>query len=259
MTSEQTALVTGASSGVGVHFARELAQRKFNLVLSARRTDRLESEREALQRQFGVRVDVLPGDLDTRTGARQLFTDSQTLPQRITMLVNNAGWGKFGPTLDQSLEEMESMIQVNVTSLTVLTRLFAAEMRQQGSGYILNHASFSAIQPASSYSVYSGTKSYVLAFSQALRDDLLPHRVRVSALCPGFFQSEFLQHSGQVASFLVRHLTLRPEQVARAGVRGVLRGQAVIIPGWTYKLLNLVMRLLPRTAATGLANFAMRH
>jgi short-subunit dehydrogenase len=259
MKSEPTALVTGASSGVGVHFARELAARNFNLILSARRVDRLEAVKQSLQAEFNVDVTVLPGDLSSPTGAKRLFEDVRQLDQRVTLLVNNAGLGKFGTVFDQSIEEIESVIQVNVTSLTVLTRLFAAEMKEQGGGYILNHASFSAIQPPTLYSVYAGTKSYVLAFSQALRQDLRPHKVRISALCPGFFQSEFFELAGQSPTFMVRRLILPPERIARAGIRGVLRGKAIIIPGWRYRLISLIMRGIPRTVATGLADFAMKH
>jgi short-subunit dehydrogenase len=254
MAADKTALITGASRGIGVCFARELAARGFDLVLSARSSDRLETVRRELAEKYNVAVQIIACDLESPDGARRLFDEAQRRGALITMLVNNAGLGKFGSTLDQSLDEILSMIQVNTTSLTVLARLFGEQMAARGGGYILNHASFSAIQPPSQYAVYSGTKAYVLAFSQALREDLKRHRVRVTALCPGFFQSEFAVRAGHKPGWIVRQLMMKPEDVARAGIRATLRGQAVVIPGWSYKLLNLVTRGLPRSVATGLAD-----
>lgn len=255
----QTALITGTSSGVGVDFARELARRGFDLILTARRLDRLEAVKEALLDEFSVNIDVLASDLSSRQGAEQLYQDVQKLNRRVTMLVNNAGLGKYGPTLEQSLDEIDSMIQVNVTSLTVLARLFAADFQEQGSGFILNHASFSAMQPPPHYSVYAGTKAYVLAFSQALNQDVRKSGIRVSALCPGFFTSEFLEKAEHEPRLVVKLIMLKPQMVARAGIRGVLRGKPVIIPGLGYKILNLLMRLTPRSFATWLADFAVKH
>ena len=131
------------------------------------------------------------------------------------MLVNNAGCGRFGPILDQSLDEIESMIELNVTSLTLLSRLFAADFKRLGGGFILNHASFSAIQPPPYYSTYAGTKAHVLAFSQALHHDLRSSGIKVSALCTGFFASEFFDKSQQEPSFIVKLIMLKPEVVAR--------------------------------------------
>ena len=258
-SDQQTALVTGASSGIGVDFARELAGRGFDLILAARRVDRLENLRAELTEGFGVTVDVLAADLSSRAGAEKLHRDVQGLSRPVNMLVNNAGLGRFGPTLNQSVDELDEMIQLNVTSLTVLTRLFAADFKQQGGGYILNHASFSAIQPPAHYSVYAGTKAYVLAFSQALNQDVRGDGIRVTALCPGFFTSEFLTKAQQDPGLIVKLIMLKPRAVARAGIRSVLRGKPVIIPGVGFKLLNLVLRLAPRSFATGLADFALKY
>lgn len=263
-TSESTksgklALVTGASSGIGVDFARELARREYNLLLAARRVERLEEVKAELLGEFpSITIDVLACDLNQGDGARQLFDDVKQLGLHVDVLVNNAGLGRFGLFLDQSIEEMEAMIQVNVTSLTVLARLFGTQMAEYGGGVILNHASFSAIQPTPDYAVYSGSKSYVLSFSQALEQNLRATGVKVSVLCPGFFRSEFLDEAGQDPSFITRCIMLDRKKVARAGVKGALRGKTIIIPGILYKMLNLGTRFLPRPVITGLANIAVK-
>jgi short-subunit dehydrogenase len=254
-----TALVTGASSGVGVDFARELARRGFDLILTARRRERLEQVRDELRAEFPVQVELLTSDLAPPDGARRLYDDVQQAGHRVTLLVNNAGLGHFGPFVEQSLDDLETTIRVNVQALTTLTRLFAADMHARGGGYILNNGSFSAIQPTPHYAVYSGTKAYVLAFSQALRHQLRPHGVRISVLLPGFFDSEFMERSGQQPSWIVRFITLRSAAVARAGIAGTLRGKPIIIPGLLYKSLNLLVRLLPRTVATAIADLSVRH
>jgi len=253
------ALVTGASSGIGEDFARELAARGYDLILSARRRDRLEALKEELTASFPIKIEVLVADLSEPTGAQQLFDQIELLSSPVKLLVNNAGLGLFGAFKSQSLLDLQSMIQVNLTSLTTLTRLFADQMSRAGGGYILNVASFSAIQPTPDYAVYSGTKAFVLAFSQALNHGLYQRKVRVCALCPGFFESEFFAGSGQRPSFIVKMIMLNRRSVARAGIVGVLRGRTLVVPGVFYKCLNLMLRFTPRSLATALADFGVKH
>lgn len=257
-SNSKLALITGASGGIGVDFARELAKRGYDLILTARRQEPLEAVQRELRSEYPINVDIVTGDLGLATGARQLFDDVQSLGRPVSVLVNNAGTGQFGMFLDQAMEDIQQTIQVNVASLTVLTRLFAAEMSVHGGGYILNHASFSAIQPPPDYAVYAGTKSYVMSMSLALRQNLLTQNVTVSTLCPGFFDSEFIEHAGHEPGFFMRLLTLKQTHVARAGVSGLLRRKPLIIPSIRYKVFNLIMRCLPRTVITGIADIAVR-
>ncbi len=260
MTSEiGCALVTGASSGIGEDFARELAARGYDLIISARRRDRLEALKEELMSRFPIHVEIVVADLSAATGAQQLFDQIEGLSLPVKLLVNNAGLGLFGAFKSQSLPDIYAMIQVNLTSLTTLTRLFADQMSRAGGGYILNVASFSAIQPTPDYAVYSGTKAYVLAFSQSLNHGLSRRKVRVCALCPGFFESEFFASSGQRPSLIVKMIMLNRRSVARAGIAGVLRGRTLVVPGIFYKCLSLVLRLAPRSVATALADFGVKH
>jgi len=252
------ALVTGASSGIGAEFARLLAQRGWNLVISARRENRLVRLREEISARHGVRVTAIPSDLDTPQGAQQLFAATQALGPAVSMLVNNAGFGTYGPVPKQDLQTIHSMIQVNVTSLTTLTRLFAAEMRQRGCGYLLNVSSFAALQPIPRYAVYSGAKAYVVAFSQALRHELRGSGVRVSVLVPGFTATEFHKVARHRKTKLMRLTTLDARHVAKAGLAGVLQGKPVIVPGLWYKANALLCRVMPRSFASTLAARAVR-
>ena len=254
-----SALITGASSGIGADFASELADRGYDLILTARRRDRLEELKEELTARFSIRVEVLVADLGNPAGAQQLFDQVRSLSLPVKLLVNNAGLGRFGAFDSQSLSDIQAMIQVNLASLTTLTRLFADQMAHAGGGYILNVSSFSAIQPTPDYAVYSGTKAYVMAFSQALNHGLRSHQVRVCALCPGFFDSEFFDAAGQKLTLIVRILMLNRRSVARSGIAGVLRGKTLVVPGIFYKSLNLLLRLAPRSFATVLADFAVKH
>jgi short-subunit dehydrogenase len=252
------AVVTGASGGIGVDFARELASRNYDLILSARRADQLQAIQSQIEAEFPASVETIPADLGKTAEAKRLFDVIDEKDRPVKVLVNNAGLGQYGSFLEQSLEEMESVISVNVTSLTVLTRLFAQQMVRHGSGHILNHASFSAIQPPSNYAVYSGTKSYVMSFSLALRSSLLSRNVNVTTLCPGFFDSHFSEHAGHDPGFCVHWLTLRQAYVARCGIEGLFKRKALVIPSLRYKFLNLMARLLPRTVVTRMADIAMQ-
>ena len=255
----ETALITGASSGIGTDFAHELATRGYHLIISARRRDRLDKLKTELETKYKIGVEVVVADLGQPNGGEQLFQAVRLLSRPVSFLVNNAGLGRYGDFTTQAMADIEAMIQVNLSSLTVLTRQFAGQMVTAGGGYILNTGSFSAIQPPPDYAVYAGTKSYVLAFSQALNEQLKRRKVYVCSLCPGFFESEFFAAAGQEPSFLVRMMMLNRRKVARAGINGVLRGKAVVIPGVGYKLLNMLMRATPRSFATRLADFGMKH
>lgn len=253
------ALVTGASSGIGVEFARELARRGYDLVITARRLERLAQVQQELQTAHGVQVTPIASDLGAPAGADQLCDEVQRAGLNVQLLVNNAGVGKFGPFLEQSPAELLEMIQVNLASLTTLTRRFAETMRDQGGGYILNNASYSGLQPVPYYAVYSSTKAYVVAFSHTIRYDLRRCNVHVSVVCPGFFRSEFFDVAHQELSPLVRLMMLDGAFVARAGIRGLLRKKAVIVPGLGYKFFALSTKLMPRTMATVLGQYVVQH
>jgi len=255
---KRLALVTGASSGIGTEFARLLAEQGSDLILTARRRDRLERLSAELTDRFAIDATVLENDLNTPDGPRQLFDAVTRRARPITTLVNNAGFGLYGRVVQQDLAAIESMVRVNVTALTALTRLFAAEMESAGRGAILNVASFAAAQPIPRYAVYSGTKAYVVAFSQALQHELRHSGVTVSVLLPGFTVTEFHCVAGHRRTRLMRLTSLDARHVAHAGLAGVAKGKTVIIPGVWYKACAAGGRFLPRRFASALAAMTVK-
>jgi short-subunit dehydrogenase len=253
LADRRVALVTGASSGLGTEFARLLAARGWDLCIAARRGDRLAKLAEEIESQHAVRVTAIENDLSSPTGAERLVAEVEASGQPISMLINNAGFGIFGQVADQSLATIDSMLQVNLVAVTKLARLCVAPMRQRGHGYVLNVASFAALQPIPGYTVYSGTKAYVVAFSQGLRHELRGSGVRVSAIAPGFTATEFHKVSRHHWTRLMKLMTLDPRQVAAAGIAGVLKGKPLIVPGWWYKANAVTVRLLPQAVASALS------
>jgi short-subunit dehydrogenase len=241
------ALVTGASSGIGAELARQLAAQQSDLVLTARRGDRLAALAEELHSQHGVQTTVIECDLNTAEGADRLIDELAAKGLAPTTLINNAGFGYYGPFVEQSRDDIEAMLQVNIRAVTILCRRLGEAMAERGRGSILNVASFAALAPIPRYAVYSGAKAYVIAFSQALRHELAQRGVRVSVLCPGFTNTEFHDVSRHKKSLLMRATELTVEQVARAGLHGLARGRFLVVPGWWYKLNAASARLLPRS------------
>ncbi len=240
------ALITGASSGIGAEIARILAAQQTDLILTARRRDRLETLAAELAPQHNISAIAIENDLNTPDGADRLVEELASRGLTPTMLINNAGFGYFDQFVQQSRDDIEALIQVNVRALTILCRRLGEKMAERRHGAILNVSSFAAIAPIPRYAVYSGAKAYVIAFSQALRHELAKKNVKVCVLCPGFTRTEFHEVSRHEKSSLMRATELTPQQVARAGLRGLNRNQFLIVPGLWYKLNSLTARFLPR-------------
>ena len=241
------ALVTGASSGIGTEFSRQLAAQGTDLILTARRRDRLESLAAELSTKHAIHATVIENDLNTPEGADVLVDELTSRGLAPNVLINNAGFGYFSPFLDQPREDIEAMLQVNIRAVTILCRRLGEAMAQRGGGSILNVSSFAALAPIPRYTVYSGAKAYVVAFSQALRHELARRGVRISVICPGYTATEFHEVSRHEKSALMRLTELTAPHVARAGLRGLARNQFLIIPGLWYKFSFLASRILPPT------------
>jgi uncharacterized protein len=247
---KQCALVTGASSGLGMEIARVLAQRGIHLAIAARRRDRLETLAEELRREHRVEVAVFVADLATPMGAQQLFDEVRVAGLQIDMLINNAGLGHFGPFLEQTLEQILQTIAVDVTAATVLTRLYAQAMVRQGYGRILQVSSFAALQPIPRYSVYSGAKAFLIALAQGLQHEFRKTGVRISVVAPGFMQTEFHDVAQHERTFLMKLTNLPVHYTARKAVAGMLRGKLLITPGLFYQINGVLVRFLPRRLAS---------
>ena len=240
------ALVTGASSGFGVQFANLLAEREANLVLVARRTEPMETLAAELRQKHSVQVVVEGMDL-SRTGvAAELKSRLDARGISIDILVNNAGYGLYGDFLDQPLEKITDMLQLNMITVTELTHIFARGMVDRGDGHILLTASLLGYQAVPGYAAYAATKAYVLLFGEALHQELQPHGVAVTALCPGASATSFGEIAGQKHSPLLKMMTMKPQPVARAGVRAMLGRKATVVPGFFNKATVFLDRLMPR-------------
>jgi uncharacterized protein len=258
MSERRTALITGASSGIGAAVARKMAARKHDCVLSARRTDRLETLAREIEAAHGVRAHVVPADLGERSGAEKLVQAVADLDVTVDVLVNNAGFGIYGKLVDTPAARVMQMVELNMVSVTTLTQHYAKEMVARKRGRILQVASIGAYQPSPLYAVYSATKSYVLAFSEAVNYELRGTGVSVTTMCPGLTATEFHEVAAHVKPKWMSMITMTADQVAEVGLRSMMKGRAVVTPGFANKLTALLVKLMPRSWATAMASRSMQ-
>ncbi len=247
-----TALVTGASSGIGYELAAILAEAGCHLVLVARDRDKLTELARTLQMQHGITATVIAKDLGVPSAPQDIAEELLGASITVDLLVNNAGFGSHGPFAEADLANQLNMVQVNVTALTHLTRLLLPGMIERRRGYILNVASTAAFQPGPLMAVYYATKAYVLSFSEALANEIQGSGVTVTALCPGPTTTEFQQRAGVGHTRLMRGRIADARSVALAGYREMLQGRTIVIPGFRNRLLAFVVRLLPRHIVTSI-------
>jgi short-subunit dehydrogenase len=234
-------LITGASAGLGAEFARQCVKRGEELVLVARRRDRL----DALAGQLNGRAHVFPADMAEPDAAAALLNAVEAEGLAVRTLINNAGFGLAGRFAALAFERQREMIDLNIRTLTELCRLALPAMLERRDGAILNVASTAAFQPGPNMAVYYASKAYVLSFTEALHHELKGSGIRVSALCPGPTTTEFADVAGVDSPLLTRFSADAPS-VVRAGLRGLDRNKAVIVPGAANKVSAQSSRLLPR-------------
>lgn len=234
-------LITGASAGLGVDFARQYAAMGHRLVLAARRKDRLDALADELGNARAVAI-----DLSVAGAAERLLADVAAAGEHGDILVNNAGFGLVGQFSALDGARQREMIDLNVGALTDLAHGVAADMKARGRGQIINVASTASFQPGPGMAVYFATKAYVLSFSEALHEELRPHGVHVSALCPGPTSTEFGEVAGFGGNKAVEKLAADPDAVVRAGIEGGAKNRAVVVPGLSNKLSSQANRFLPR-------------
>jgi len=238
------ALVTGASAGIGVELARVFAAHGHELVLVARREDRLTTLADEIAASGRPRPVVVALDLERRDAAAMLAAELSARGLEPAFVVNNAGFGLSGPAAALSRDEQLAMIDLNVRALTELSLYFVDSLERQHGG-ILNVASVAAFAPGPGMAVYYASKAYVLSFSEALHRELAGRGIRVTALCPGPVQTEFQARSGMRLPSIARLLELPPRRVAQIGYDGLMRGKRVVVAGTGNKLAVALMRLIP--------------
>jgi len=248
---ENRALITGASAGIGWELATVFAQNRFNLVLVARNEMRLNKLAEELRAAHKIEVSVLPQDLSRPGAASEIFRRLDGTP--VSLLVNNAGFGSYGPFAQSSLDSQSEMMQVNIMSLVQLTHLFIQPMLARHSGRVMNVASTAAFQPGPLMNVYYASKAFVYSFSYALADELAGTGVTVTALCPGMTPTEF-QERAHVHMGGLWPMT-SPRAVAEAGYRGLMKGKRVVIPG----VMNQVGAFFAKRSPGQLTNAIVRR
>lgn len=244
-----TVLVTGASSGIGAELARQLAQRGYNVTLSARRKERLDELAGELRAAHGVRVEVEPCDLGDRAERKALIERMKAGELEVVGVCNNAGLGFLGPFHELPLEREAGVVAVNVEAVHELTGAFLPRMVQQGTGAVLNVASTAAFQPLPGFATYAASKAFVVSFSEAVHSELSGTGVSVTALCPGFTRTEFGSVAGapETEDKLPDFTLMDADDVARHGIDAMVAGRRSSVPGLLNKLTSTSGRHVPRT------------
>jgi len=253
-SESSTAVVTGASSGIGTEIAREIAKRGLNLTLVARREDRLKSLAEELGRETGVRAEIVAADIASEDGRESLFEEIEARGRDVDVLVNNAGFGSAGRFQELDGDKETLMVRTNCEAVVALCARYVPPMVERGRGAILNLGSIAAYQPLPYQATYGATKAFVLSFTEALTGDLHGTGVTATALCPGPVPTEFEQNAGIGSDWegIPKFVLTTPEYNAAAGVEGMEKGKRVVVPGAVNTAASAAGHYTPRTVVLGL-------
>lgn len=246
----KTALITGASSGIGYELALLFARDRYDCILVARSADKLDALAARLESEFRVRTLVLAKDLSKPSTVDEIYEEVTAAAMNVDVLVNNAGFTVYGRFVETDVRAEQEMLQVNVVALTALTKSFLKGMVDRRYGRILNLASTAAFVPGPLMAVYYASKAYVLSFSEALANELKDTGVTVTALAPGATRTGFQERGKMADARLIKGTLPDAASVALAGYRGLMAGKSVVIPGLGNKLLPVVVRLSPRGIIT---------
>ncbi len=246
--TRQCVLITGASTGIGAEFARLFAANHYDLILVARREDKLNALRDELA-ETGAEIVVIARDLSLKTAAKSLAQDVKSCNLQVDVLVNNAGVAYAGAFTAMDVDAVQRMVLLNAATLASLTRLFVTDMVARGSGRILNVSSLSAFQAVPSMSLYAATKAFVLSFTEGLAEELRGTGVSVTALCPGFTDTEMVSdiaRAGSSAGALPTFMISDVKAVAKEGYDACLKGEVVRVPGLANQMSALWSQTQPR-------------
>lgn len=249
MRKQKTALITGASGGLGLEFARILAKRKYNLVLVARNEGKLFSIKNELERKYRIDVNVFATDLSKVDAALDVFNYTLEENIAIDVLINNAGFGDSGSFADSDWQKQYEMVQLNVTALMQLTHCFLNTMIKQGHGRILNMSSVAAFCAGPYMSIYYATKEFVRSFSEAVYEEVKGTGVTVTAFCPGPTATGFEKAASMDKGSAMFKKAAKAKEVAKGGIRAMMRGKALSYYGGYTKCMSILCRLVPRSVA----------
>lgn len=252
------AIVTGASAGIGAAFAERLAREAYDLVLVARRRERLDALAEKLARTHDLRADVLAADLGSAEGVRAVEARIAAEPA-LELLVNNAGFGTSGAFADLDRDGEEEEVRLNVLALLRLTHAAVGAMRPRGHGSVINVSSLAGFQPAPFNATYAATKAFVNAFTQGVAEELRGSGVRLQLLCPGFTRTEFQEVAGVRTDDIPDFAWMSPEAVVEASMTGLRNGDLVVIPGVGNKVMGAVLRAMPASVVRRLGGVVLRR
>jgi short-subunit dehydrogenase len=252
----QWSLITGATAGIGLELAKLLASAGSNLVLTARRTDRLNQIASDLASAHKIKVETVAADLTKPNAATEIFNFTTAKNLEIELLINNAGFGAFGYAHEIPAEKMLEMIQVNCSAVVQLTRLYTPAMVSRGHGDVMILASLASFQPVPFNSVYAATKAFDLIFAESIAEELRPKGVHVCALCPGSTNTEFQKVADQPDRVFRSAETA--EKVARVGLEATAAGKSYVISGFMNNVMKESQRLAPRSLVAKMAGNMMR-
>lgn len=258
---DKTALVTGASDGIGAEFIKILASRGYDLILVARSEEKLNDLAEKMSNEFGIRCSVIVADLSSANAAHDLFHAVEEKGLEVNFLINNAGLLRNGFFTELSLTDQEQMIAVNILALTSLTHLYANKMAATGGGHILNVASLAGWMAIPNQNVYAATKAYVLAFTQALSNEMMAANtgVQITALCPGYTATKMMDNPEQGATLRIpASMMMSAREVAEMGIKGCLAGKDLIVPGIANKFTASITHFFSKSLLTKLLGIFYR-
>lgn len=254
----KTVLITGASSGLGIEFAKIHAANGDNLVLVARSKDKMNLLKEEIEKRHDISVYVIGRDLSEESAPKTIFNELKTQKIHIDYLINNAGFGDFGQFAQCNWEKQLEMIHVNITALAYLTRLFLPEMIKNKHGKILNVASTASFQPGPTMSVYFATKAFVLSFSEAIANEVKGTGVTVTALCPGATETGFKTAARLDNSVLFKGGGVASsKEVAMYGYKAYMKGKTVVVHGFINKVMAASVRFAPRSIVSSIARLKL--
>ena len=255
----RTALVTGGSAGLGVEFADRLAARGADVIVVARREERLREVVATLAKDHGVEADFVAMDLARPEAAAELYDEVRQRGYEIDILINNAGFGIWGKFLETDWEFNETMLNLDIMTPVHLTRLFAEDMVERGWGRIMQVGSIGAYQPAPYYGAYSAAKSFIRSWGEAIDFELRPHGVSCTVVNPGVTETEFFDSAGQTQRTWFQKLSIMDSaKVAEIGVKAMLKQRMTIVPGFLNAFNTWMTRLIPRRLVRWMAHLTMK-